>query len=316
MNKFYTMILAAMLAMPTFAQIITEENCMDDYQLKFDYPSYFCDCELQRKKNQINGLPFDITVTDTTWYGSSSDIMLDGCSAYLYSECDVKMIIVQNCYNKPGLGIYKEVVVQSNQARDVEPSAIKDLMKKNGVTGRIGIRIGILPMEIGKESRFICCPYNQGPHSTCDNPLPILLDMVFVSSHSDDVYVLTPDMIPEKNGLKLEWFQTDARMTLEIAQGDCNGKSLLENPPMMVSGDDYELPADLLEQARINEENLYIRVKHSSNTVGRVRLSEIKDTSAVDDVTVPSTDARLVLDNGIIYILRDGVRYTLMGNRM
>ena len=85
---------------------------------------------------------------------------------------------------------------------------------------------------------------------------------------------------------------------------------------MMVSGDGYELPADLLEQARISGENLYIRVKHPSNTVGRVRLSEIKDTSAVDDVTVPSTDARLVLENGIIYILRDGVRYTLMGSRL
>ena len=315
MKKFYTTILVAILALPTFAQFVTEENC-DSIRLADNLPWHYCDCELQIKKNRITGLPFDVTITDTTWYKSSSSLFADGCSAFLYSECDVTMVLVQKCENSESKGVYKEVVVQSNQARDVEPSSIQELMDKYGVGGGAGVRVGILPSEVGKECRFIVTEYNQGPHSTCDNPLPILLDMVFVSSHSDDVYVLTSDMIPEKNGLKLEWFQTDTRLTLEIAQGDCNGKSLLEDSPMMVSGDDYELPADLLEQARISGENLYIRVKHPSNTVGRVRLSEIKDTSAVDDVTVPSTDARLVLDNGIIYILRDGVRYTLMGSRL
>ena len=313
MKKFYTLILVAILALPTFAQIITEEEC-DSMRLNGIVPWHYCDCHFQIKKNRITELPFDVTITDTTWYKSSSSLFLGGCSAFLYSECDVTMVLVQNCENSEGNGLYKEVVVQSNQARDVEPSSIKELMDKYGVSGGVGVRVGILPSEVGKESRFIVTGYNQGPHSTCDNPLPILLDMVFVSSHFDDVYVLMPDMIPEKNGLKLEWFQTDARLTLEIAQGDCNGEALEKK--MMVSGDVYELPADLLEQARISGENLYIRVKHPSNKVGRVRLSEIKDTSAVDDVTVPSTDARLVLENGIIYILRDGVRYTLMGSRL
>lgn len=315
MKKFYTTILAAMImAVPTFAQLVTEENC-DSIRLANDFPWHYCDCELQIKKNRITQLPFDVTITDTTWYKSSSALFLGGCSAFLYSECDVTMVLVQKCENSESNGLYKEVVVQSNQARDVEPSTIAELMKKFGVSGGVGVRVGILPSEVGKESRFIVTAYNQGPHSTCENPLPILLDMVFVSSHSDDVYVLTSDMIPEKNGLKLEWFQANSPLTLEIAQGDCNGEASVKKERMM-SGDAYELPADLLEQARISGENLYIRVKHSSNTVGRVRLSEIKDTSAVDDVTVPSTDARLVLDNGVIYILRDGVRYTLMGSRL
>ena len=315
MKKFYTTILAAMImAVPALAQVVTEENC-DSIRLARDFPWHYCDCELQIKKNRITQLPFDVTITDTTWYKSSSALFLDGCSAFLYSECDVTMVLVQKCEDSESKGLYKEVVVQSNQARDVEPSSIKELMDKNGVKGGIGIRVGILPSEVGKKSRFIVTAYNQGPHSTCENPLPILLDMVFVSSHSDDVYVLTPDMIPEKNGLKLEWFQANSPLTLEIAQGDCNGEASVKKE-RMVSGEDYELPADLLERARISGENLYIRVKHSSNTVGRVRLSEIKDTSAVDDVTVPSTDARLVLDNGVIYILRDGVRYTLMGSRL
>lgn len=315
MKKFYTTILAAMImAVPTFAQLVTEENC-DSIRLANDFPWHYCDCELQIKKNRITQLPFDVTITDTTWYKSSSALFLGGCSAFLYSECDVTMVLVQKCENSESNGLYKEVVVQSNQARDVEPSTIAELMEKFGVSGGVGVRVGILPSEVGKESRFIVTAYNQGPHSTCENPLPILLDMVFVSSHSDDVYVLTSDMIPEKNGLKLEWFQANSPLTLEIAQGDCNGEASVKKERMM-SGDAYELPADLLEQARISGENLYIRVKHSSNTVGRVRLSEIKDTSAVDDVTVPSTDARLVLDNGVIYILRDGVRYTLMGSRL
>ena len=314
MNKFYTIIMAAMMALPTFAQI-TEANCMEDYQIKFDYPSYFCDCELQRKKNKIPGLPFDITVTDTTWYGSSSDIMLDGCSAYLYSECDVKMVIVQNCSNEPGVGIYKEVVVQSNQARDVEPSSIRDLMEQNGVSGRIGIRIGILPLEIGKESRFICMPYNQGPHSTCEDCLPLLRDMVFVSSDMDNVYALTPSEIPAVNGLKIEWFQTDYPATLTIRKGDCaTGAAVVTT--MLMPNVPYELPTELLNEMRGGEENLYLQFL-STGDPARIRLSEVERTpTGCDNITTPTTNARLVLHNGMILIERDGLRYTLTGARL
>lgn len=314
MNKFYTFIMAAMMALPTFAQI-TEANCMEDYQIKFDYPSYFCDCELQRKKNKIPGLPFDITVTDTTWYGSSSDIMLDGCSAYLYSECDVKMVIVQNCSNEPGVGIYKEVVVQSNQARDVEPSSIRDLMEQNGVSGRIGIRIGILPLEIGKESRFICMPYNQGPHSTCEDCLPLLRGMVFVSSDMDNVYALAPSEIPAVNGLQVEWFQTDYPAKLTIRKGNCASGEVVAST-MIMPNVPFELPADLLNEMRGGEEKLYLQFL-STGGAARIRLSEVQSTpTGCDNITTPTTNARLMLQNGMIFIERDGVRYTLTGCRL
>ena len=317
MNKFYTMILAAMMAMPTFAQQWnTEEDCLKD-QLKNGYPSYYCDCEFQIKKNKIGGLPFDITVTDTTWYKSSSGIMLDGCSAYLYSDCDVKMVVMQNCHNDESARFYKEVVVKSNQARDVEPSSIKELMEQNGVTGSMIIRIGIMPAEVGKESRFICCPYNQGPNSTCEDCLPILPDMVFVSSNPEDVYVLTPDMIPAEEGLKVEWFQTEYPVRLSIKQGDCeNGDEALSETRLRPDTS-FELPTDLLNEVRNSQENLYLYFKHNPGTAGRIRLSKVqKDATGCDNITAPATNARLVLgNNGMIYILRDGVRYTLTGAR-
>ena len=316
MNKFYTFIMAAMMALPTFAQI-TEANCMEDYQLKFDYPSYFCDCELQRKKNKIPGLPFDITVNDTTWYGSSSDIMVNGCSAYLYSECDVKMVIVQNCSNHSGTngGVYKEVVVASNQARDVEPSTIKDLMEQNGVEGRIGIRIGILPAESGKDSRFICMPYNQGPHSTCEDCLPLLRGMVFVSSDMDNVYALAPSEIPAVNGLQVEWFQTDYPAKLTIRKGNCASGEVVAST-MIMPNVPFELPADLLNEMRGGEEKLYLQFL-STGDAARIRLSEVQSTpTGCDNITTPTTNARLMLQNGMIFIERDGVRYTLTGSRL
>lgn len=316
MKKFHTIILAAMMALPTFAQI-TEENCMEDYQLKYGYPSYYCDCELQIKKNRLGALPFDITITDTTWYKSSSGIMLDGCSAYLYSDCDVKMVVMQNCHNDASAKIYKEVVVQSNQARDVEPSAIKDLMEQNGVSGSISIRIGIMPAEVGKESRFICCPYNEGPNSTCEDCLPILPEMVFVSSHTHDVYVLTPDMIPSVEGLKLEWFQTSYECDLEITRGTCDGEPEVIDY-FMYDGDTYEIPAEVLNQARNNGENLYFHFYHNTGTTGRIRMTKVPATpTGCDNITTPTTNARLVLGaNGMIYIVRDGIRYALTGNRL
>lgn len=316
MNKFYTFIMAAMMALPTFAQI-TEANCMEDYQLKFGYPSYFCDCELQRKKNKIPGLPFDITVNDTTWYGSSSDIMVNGCSAYLYSECDVKMVIVQNCSNfsGPNGGLYKEVVVASNQARDVEPSTIKDLMDQNGVSGKIGIRIGILPAESGKDSRFICMPYNQGPHSTCEDCLPLLRGMVFVSSDMDNVYALAPSEIPAVNGLQVEWFQTDYPAKLTIRKGNCASGEVVAST-MIMPNVPFELPADLLNEMRGGEEKLYLQFL-STGDAARIRLSEVQSTpTGCDNITTPTTNARLMLQNGMIFIERDGVRYTLTGSRL
>lgn len=316
MKKIYTIIMVAMMALPTFAQI-TEANCMEDYQLKFDYPSYFCDCELQRKKNKIPGLPFDITVNDTTWYASSSDIMVNGCSAYLYSECDVKMVIVQNCSNHSGTngGFYKEVVVASNQARDVEPSTIKDLMDQNGVSGRIGIRIGILPAESGKDSRFICMPYNQGPHSTCEDCLPLLRGMVFVSSDMDNVYALAPSEIPAVNGLQVEWFQTDYPATLTIRKGNCASGAVVAST-MIMPNVPFELPADLLNEMRGGEEKLYLQFL-STGDAARIRLSEVQSTpTGCDNITTPTTNARLMLQNGMIFIERDGVRYTLTGCRL
>lgn len=316
MKKIYTIIMVAMMALPTFAQI-TEANCMEDYQLKYDYPSYFCDCELQRKKNKIPGLPFDITVNDTTWYGSSSDIMVNGCSAYLYSECDVKMVIVQNCSNHSGTngGLYKEVVVASNQARDVEPSTIKDLMDQNDVSGRIGIRIGILPAESGKDSRFICMPYNQGPHSTCEDCLPLLRGMVFVSSDMDNVYALAPSEIPAVNGLQVEWFQTDYPATLTIRKGNCARGAVVAST-MIMPNVPFELPADLLNEMRGGEEKLYLQFL-STGDAARIRLSEVQGTpTGCDNITTPTTNARLMLQNGMIFIERDGVRYTLTGSRL
>lgn len=316
MKKIYTIIMVAMMALPTFAQI-TEANCMEDYQLKYGYPSYFCDCELQRKKNKIPGLPFDITVNDTTWYGSSSDIMVNGCSAYLYSECDVKMVIVQNCSNfsGPNGGLYKEVVVASNQARDVEPSTIKDLMDQNGVSGKIGIRIGILPAESGKDSRFICMPYNQGPHSTCEDCLPLLRGMVFVSSDMDNVYALAPSEIPAVNGLQVEWFQTDYPAKLTIRKGNCASGEVVAST-MIMPNVPFELPADLLNDMRSGEEKLYLQFL-STGGAARIRLSEVQSTpTGCDNITTPTTNARLMLQNGMIFIERDGVRYTLTGCRL
>lgn len=315
MKKFHTIILAAMMAIPTFAQWNTEEDCLKD-QLKYGYPSYFCDCEFQIKKNRLGALPFDITITDTTWYKGSSNLFLDGCSAYLFSDCDVKMVVMQNCHNDASAKIYKEVVVQSNQARDVEPSAIKDLMEENGVSGSMVVRIGIMPAEVGKESRFICCPYNQGPKSTCEDCLPLLRNMVFVSSEMENVYALAPSEIPAENGLKVEWFQTVYPAELTIRKGDCANGAVVATT-MIMPDVPFELPTELLNEMRGGEENLYLQFL-STGEAARIRLSEVeKIPTGCDNITIPATKARLVLGiNGMLYIERDGVRYTLTGNRL
>lgn len=322
MKKLYTFILAALLlAAPAMAQdapagpsLAAQDAACDALAAEQGYPWYYCDCTEQSKKNRLpQTLPFDITVTDTTWYRGGSSLFMDGCTAFLYSECDIKLIVMQKCENTSSDGLYKEVEITSNQARDVEPSSIKDLMNQYGVTGNMVMRIGIAPAVPGTECRFICAPYNQGPASTCEDCLPLIPEMVFVTSHPDDVYAFDPSAFISAKTVVVEWFQTDYPCQLQITRGTCDG-TVVASTFLMPDGS-YEVPTEVIDVVRGTQEKLYFHFIHANGTAGRFRLVEVpSEPTAVDAVSTPSSDARLVLGrDGIIYIQRGNQRYTLMG---
>lgn len=309
--KKISIFIAMLMAMPILASNMAAP--CDDWV--DGYPSYFCDCEAQVKKNKITSLPFDVTITDTIWYKFNSSLFLEGFTAYLYSDCNVTMTIMQNCFNTSSAKLYREYEVSSNQARDVDANDIKEMMEEQGATGSLVLRLRIAPSQVGVPSRFIFTPYNEGPHSTCDDCFALLPDMVFVSSHTDDVYSLDPQQLPEDATVSIEWFQTDYYCDLEVTRGTCDGD--LEDYYPYDANDSYTVSPELLNAARTAGEKLYFHFYHPAGTVGRIRLN-VKDNTPTDlnQVLTPAPAAKLRLTtNGELYILRGTERYTITGQR-
>lgn len=320
MKKTYTFILAILLAMPSFAQI-TEENCMEDYQIKYGYPSYFCDCELQSKPKDrtLRKLPFDITTTDTVWYKSYVKTFIDGATAYLYSDCDITMVIMVNCTNFKGQPTYKEQVVQSNQSRVVDMKKVQELLNANPdmAGSNAAIKVGIFPSQVGVESRFICVPYGTGPHSTCEDCLQLIPTMDMISSNPDDVYVLKAKVLPETDELIVAWSDTATNATcqLSITQGSCDGAQVAAVE--LKSGTKYQIPEQLIQQLRATGEDLYLHFNHDEGTVGTISLSEKKPVSTdLQQTTQVESNTKMIYENGMIYILRGNTKYSIMGNRL
>lgn len=337
MNKIYTIIFAALLlAAPVLAQETPDspqhapQLTCEQEQIMNGYPSYYCDCDEQRKKNGLmfdEHTKFDTIITDTTWYASNTSLFLNGFTAYLYSDASITLTVMQTCKSTSSDKFYLEYVINSNQARDITADAINQKLEQNGFTEapEIGVRVRISPAEPGKEARFICTPYNHGPASTCNDCLPLLPNMVFVSSHDGDVYELDPQQIDENAEVNIEWFQAEYYTAFAILRGECQSvvdvydleyeaEAFVEMDP----DDTYTIASDLLQLARENNEKLYLYFGHYGN--GRVRLNVVNKpsgpTTDINKLTTDTPAAKLVLDaNGMLYIVRGNETYTITGQK-
>lgn len=318
MKQFSILLISALLlAVPAFSTVYSFEDDCEAERLANNYPLHYCDCDYQTEvlRNRIGRLPFDITITDTTWYKVSSSLFLEGFTAYLYSSCDVKLMIMQNCFNDSSAKIYREFVVSSNQARDVNADDLAQIIEEQGFAGSsMVLRLCIAPAEVGVESRFICTPYNEGPASTCSDCFTLLPGMVFVSSHSNDVYMFDATTI-SSDSVDVEWFQTDNPTDLYITRGTCDGEPIVET--FLMPGERYTFDASLLSDLRSSGDKLYVHFDHMPGTTGRIRLNVFDLTTSVDDLSVGASSARLVMGvDGMLYIVRGEERYTLTGQRL
>ena len=287
-------------------------------------PSYYCEC---KEKNTAFQLPMDITINGSNWYKCTLGQLKDGMTAYLYSDCDVTLEVYGDCaFSSPD---YTHTFEQ-NQARNMDGDKIVEKVKKKleeygmSYSDKMSVYYRISPVGNGT-GRLLCCAYNQGPASTCSDILPLLMSMTFVSSHPNDIFLLTADQLPETDGVRVRW-ESDTNCTLRITRGNCNAEALLEVE--VTAGDTYRLPMDLINEVRESADKLYLQFTHPENTVGRIRLSkytpdppatpDVPTTpTATDQLTHSTTHAQLrMTQNGILYIERAGEKFTILGNRL
>lgn len=287
-------------------------------------PSYYCDCS---EDNTDFKLPMDITPDASKWYACTLKQLKNGMTAYLYSDCDVTLDIYGSCALFSPSYTY---TFEQNQARDVDGDKVVEKMTEKlaeygmSYDENMSVYFRISPVGSGT-ARLLCYAYNEGPASTCSDILPLLMSMTFVSSHHNDVYLLSADQLPDTNGVSVHW-DSDVNCTLSISRGSCTAAAVLEAE--VLAGDTYRLPMELLDQVRESGEDLYLQFGHKKNTVGRIRLGTYTpDPPATPDPpTTPTATDQLhnaathtqlrMTREGVLYIERAGEKYSVLGQRL
>lgn len=311
MKKLYVLFILAMGFAPALlAQTI--EEC--EATRKSTWPAHYCHCEVGH--TEFTTLPLDTVVSDSIWYMGDIDGFSEGITAYIYGDAGVHISLYLNCKSKKVLskeGIFEgSIDVEPNQIWDISQESLITKLQEAGVSGKV--RMCVYPLEPGKEARLFCNPYNKGPHSTCEDLLPAIPGMTFVSSHADDVYVLRRQDIPAEGTMLVSWFKHNgAACQMTIKRGSCHGEVLAE----VDLTSQYEITRELLD----GNEDLYLQLAHAENTAGRVLLTVKEPTSnpttGCDDVTAPAVKARLVMgSDGVLYIERGNERYSLTGGKL
>ena len=275
MNKFYTIILATLLfATSAFAQSACEKTREEK-----GYPMHYCSCTEDHTK--LNALPIDTTITDSIWFKSTLKVFINsGMTAYLYSETDVYFDIYQRCTTTKTLF---DTVIAHNRAFEIDGASLSEKLAENGQSNaNMAIYVCIHPKEEGIPSRVLCYPHGQGPASTCDDILPIVPGMTFVSSHANDVYELESTIIPENGDLEVEWFNYTGNCSLTITRGNCKGAKIVDVDLV----EPYKIDRELLKKARDNGESLYLHFAHAEGTAGRIRVNK---TEYIDVITTDTT---------------------------
>lgn len=247
-----------------FATTLMAQTSDDCAKLQADkgYPSYYCDCK-EGYTDFI--LPIDTIVDgEPIWYKGWVSDLYDGVSAYMHSDCDFNFEVYTSCSAQAPK--YSALFAQ-NQANSIDGEAIKRKLQENNV-GDIDMAfyIRISPIA-GNGGRLIMRKQNDGMPSSCDDPLYIFPGMSLYSTRTNDVYVVDPNQLYDLTDIILQWEpDTNTPCDLQITQATCDGPTIAQTT--LHADDIYILPAQQIQQAKDNNQQLYFHLNHAANTSG------------------------------------------------
>ena len=262
------------------------ENCDSIRQAK-DYPDHYCMCEYEIKTaSGISNLK-DVNFSDSIWFKTSLKTFTNaGMTAYLFSESDVQVDIYQNCRTSKKLYSF---TVPENQTRDLDHETILEKLEQNGVdpsSVNMTIRVVFYPIVDGADCRLMCYPYNTGPNSTPEDPLPVLVGMNYVSSYAYDVYELKAENIPASCALYTQWKEaSDLTCNLTITRGSVDGEVVAEHD-FLDASTYFRFDPNLLAEVRKSGESLYMHYHHDASAAGRIITREATLTEEVTDLAL------------------------------
>ena len=252
---------------------------------KDTYPDHYCDCNNPTKIYGLSELQ-DLNFSDSIWFKTSITTFTSaGMTAYLFSESDVQVDIYQNCrtFNKA-----YSFLVPKNQTRDMDHLTILDKLEQNGVSGlNAAIYVLFYPVQDGADCRLMCYPYNTGPNSTADAPLPMLVGMTYVSSHAHDVYELKAENIPASCLLYTQWVEeNNSPCYMYITRGDAEDGEVVAEHDFVSATSYFHFDKQLLEEVRTSGESLYLHFDHDETAAGRILTKEVGINYEMTDIHI------------------------------
>ena len=292
MKKVLVAILSVVLACSAFGQEGTEitpeewEAC-ERISRNVEAPYYFCECNLTSVPFEF---PLELEVTDTMWFSSKLEDLELGVSAFWFSNCDVTLEVYAFCTSKVPTIAFD---VPANRMYEMSIDQINERLNGMGTTARelagsLKPMIRIYPHDGGHGKAFVY-PYDEGPESTCDKPMPLVTNMRYICDSTERVFRMDPEFIPDTTQSFLRWYHwnnrdCEIRMTLD----SCNGEELMSTVLTDTAHVFWPDTAKLIKAKREGR-SIWMTTKAEGTAIGRLTWYEKPWFSAETDTVSDTT---------------------------
>ena len=255
------------VAQPTPAPAWTDSCEMVREALEL--PHYYCPC---KEGAQVFAFPFEAVIKDTVWFTATMDDMMQGLSAYWFSKSSVTMDVFAFCFGEvPSFTI----TVGPNQMTDMDIEKINKKFNELSEAEKqmakdMTPHLRVYPAHKGDSGRVYCYPYDQGPESKCDDPLPLRVGMTYVCDKEENVYRMEWSSIASSGKSFIRWKQKQNKpceiwLTLDSCTGDEIGRAALSDSLHVYIPDSAQLV-----DARKAKRSIWLHVTHAGGFTGRV----------------------------------------------
>lgn len=239
----------------------------DSVQRILELPYYYCACE---ESSTEFSFPYEAEVSDTLWFTATMNDLRQGISAYWFANSSVTMEVYAFCTSKvPTITL----TVGPNQMRDIDVAKINKKLEEMGdlaaAAEKMTPHIRVFPNN-GGSGHVYCYPYDQGPHSTCEDPIPLRSGMTYVCDKEENVYRMEWSAIASSGKAFVHWKQLKNKpcniwLTLDSCTGEEIGRASLSDSLHVYMPDSAKLV-----DARKAKRSLWLHVKHAKGIVGRL----------------------------------------------
>ena len=242
-------------------------SACDSAQQQLELPSHYCAC----KEGSIDfHFPLDMELNDTVWFTATVSELRQGMSAYWFSDCSITLEVFAFCFSKvPTIS----VTVGGNLMRDIDADFINKKLDEMGETARM-LSETLIPYiraypNNGGSGRVYCYPYDQGPESTCEDPLPLRSGMTYVCDKPYNTYRMDWKTLPTSGNAFIHWKQKknlpgEIWLTLDSCNGEEVGRVELTDSLHV-----YIPDSAMLVDARKDKRELWMHVQHEEGLTGR-----------------------------------------------